>query len=160
MMKKLFTKLKEVLFLNETNDDKENSDMYELSRRNDLETLFNDTYKMLNDIFNCDLFNGNFYTSYSTAITSPYNFNIVDDNIVVPMPGFNKEDISVKVEGNILRIFAEGEHEITHEKRTARYSFDISSKEVESVKYVNGELIITFKKNEEKPKESVKLEVQ
>lgn len=95
-----------------------------------------------------------------------------DDGITIKaeMPGFKKEDISISVEEDNLVISAETKSEtetkdkyITKEIRSGKFtrvfSLEEYDKESISAKYENGILNISIKKNEEKKKDSKKIEI-
>lgn len=68
------------------------------------------------------------------------------------MPGFSKKNISVKVEGHFVVIDASEVHYIRQKLNEINLKVDIEDREVESCKYVSGELIIKLKEKSKQEK--------
>ncbi len=90
------------------------------------------------------------------------------------LPGFSKNDISVEIDGDFLKITAAHNAEKEEKEEKGRYvrrersygsftrSFDISNIKAEGITcaYVDGVLKLTLPKREDKPQTSRKLEIQ
>ena len=130
-------------------------------RQNDMMNLWND--------FDRDLF------APFTACSSAFSTDITDEGdfyrMTAELPGFNKEDINVDIEGDQLVIRASHEQEKEENKKkyvhrercfgTYTRRFDISGIDTEKIgaKYENGLLSLTLPKVVEKAPEGKKITV-
>ena len=121
---------------------------------------------LFDDFFSRDLWNWNLNNNSSTNTTIPMvNVKETNENFEVEMaaPGMNKEDFKVQLEGNLLTITSEKNHEneVKDGERYSRREFSYQSfqrtfqlpKEVVEAdkieaKYENGVLKLVIPKNE------------
>jgi len=121
---------------------------------------------LFDDFFSRDLWNWNLNNNSSTNTTIPMvNVKETNENFEVEMaaPGMNKEDFKVQLEGNLLTITSEKNHEneVKDGERYSRREFSYQSfqrtfqlpKEVVDAdkieaKYENGVLKLVIPKNE------------
>lgn len=90
------------------------------------------------------------------------------------LPGFDKKDITIEMDGDVLKISAERHSEHEDEDKKSKYircersygsyerEFDISGIEADAItaKYDNGVLTLNMPKKAEKAPETKKLEIQ
>lgn len=97
------------------------------------------------DVFSDFSLNG-FSTLFDAVTSAKYpDYEYVDDTLVISMPGFSKENISVFEEDNTLKVSAKETHAITKKEKSFASAFKLSSMTVDKIEYINGELIIHLK---------------
>ena len=132
-------------------------------------------YRRDNGMMNLfDEFDRSFFAPF-TACTGAFSTDILDEGdhylMNAELPGFNKEDIGVDIEGDQLVIRASHEQEkedkkknfVHRERRFGTYTrrFDISGIDTERIgaKYENGVLSLTLPKVVEKAPEGKKIAI-
>ena len=132
-------------------------------------------YKRTNDLDLFDAWDRAFMTPFS-SFASAFSTDIIDKGdhylLEAELPGFEKKDINIDVEGDQLVINASHETKSEEEKknyvhRERRYGtytrrFDINGIDVEKIgaAYENGVLKLTLPKQEEKKPEGKRITVE
>lgn len=127
-------------------------------------TLFNERKPSWTSVMD-DFFNDSLFKSRSISSNWP-SVNIIDGEnsykLTIALPGYNKENVNLKVEGNLLTIYSEKEtkDEIEEKKYSRKeYSYEsfsrsftlpsiVNSSAIEA-NFENGELIVILPKDEE-----------
>ncbi len=121
-------------------------------------------------------FEKRFFGFPQTMSISSFKTDVVDNGdsytLAAELPGFKKEDIDIRMEGDYLTI--EAKHEENHEEKKENYlrrersygsfsrSFDITGVDVSgiSAKYENGILELKLPKQVEVPAEQKRISIQ
>ena len=134
-------------------------------------------YKPMNIFKAFDDFEKNFFRGFDADFRD-FKTDIIDNGdkfvLSAELPGYNKEDISIDINENLLTITAEHKEEkdekdskgnyIRRERSYGSYTrrFDISNVNAEQIKaeYKNGVLELDLPKLEQKPAKQMKIDIK
>ncbi len=149
--------------------------MFELSRRNNNRAMYNPFREM--DELEKRFFNEPF-GFFSNGIMDAFKTDIKDEGdcfeLEADLPGFDKKDIHLDINGDVLKISAERHSEHEESNKKGKYircersygayyrEFDLSNIKSDEIKakYENGVLKLTLPKKDEIVPESKHLEIE
>ena len=150
--------------------------MFELTRRNHNKPVIN-PFAALEEMER-QFFSNPFPSFFESGMMDAFKTDIRDEGdkyeLEADLPGFDKKDINIDIDNNILRIKAErhSEHEdkdkkgkyVTCERSYGMYSreFDLSGVKADEIKakYENGVLKLTLPKKQQTLPETKRLEIE
>jgi len=138
--------------------------MLVLRRKNELVNQFDEMLDYFDSIFNNMFFSSTFDTDDFIKMREEYNKENKEHSITIAVPGYTKEDISVEIKDDIMKISGK----IKNEKAKSFYSSEsfCHSRKIKNLdpKTVNvtlkdGLLSITYKLKEELQTDTIKIEI-